>query len=130
MFFFKHFTHNIKHVLQNFHTKLRFSINHTLRPYNREQNMYNKENVKSILNSRPHLADFHSLKFLYSKRFSLLIKNRIFSSVLSVNSCGRHLSLNRNYCWLKMGNKIITFSHEQLDHYQDCTFFNKKEILK
>ncbi|KAL7028485.1 hypothetical protein ACKWTF_005859 [Chironomus riparius] len=29
-----------------------------------------------------------------------------------------------------MGNKIITFSHEQLDHYQDCTFFNKKEILK
>lgn len=29
-----------------------------------------------------------------------------------------------------MGNKIITFSHEQLDLYQDCTFFNKKEILK
>lgn len=29
-----------------------------------------------------------------------------------------------------MGNKIMTFTHEQLDHYQDCTFFNKKEILK
>ncbi|CRK89683.1 CLUMA_CG003469, isoform A, partial [Clunio marinus] len=31
---------------------------------------------------------------------------------------------------IKMGNKIITFTHDQLDHYQDCTFFNKKEILK
>lgn len=24
----------------------------------------------------------------------------------------------------------MTFTHDQLDHYQDCTFFNKKEILK
>jgi hypothetical protein len=30
----------------------------------------------------------------------------------------------------EMGNQIITFTHDQLDHYQDCTFFNKKEILK
>ncbi|XP_074602613.1 calcium and integrin binding family member 2 [Brevipalpus obovatus] len=28
-----------------------------------------------------------------------------------------------------MGNKVITFTDEQLDDYQDCTFFTRKEIL-
>ncbi|XP_038388965.1 calcium and integrin-binding family member 2 isoform X1 [Canis lupus familiaris] len=29
-----------------------------------------------------------------------------------------------------MGNKQTIFTEEQLDNYQDCTFFNKKDILK
>ncbi|XP_063699593.1 calcium and integrin-binding family member 2 [Culicoides brevitarsis] len=29
-----------------------------------------------------------------------------------------------------MGNKIVTFTDEQLDDYQDCTFFTRKEILR
>ncbi|OWF46892.1 calcium and integrin-binding family member 2-like [Mizuhopecten yessoensis] len=29
-----------------------------------------------------------------------------------------------------MGNKITTFSEDQLDAYQDCTFFTRKEILR
>ncbi|KAF7993072.1 hypothetical protein HCN44_005853 [Aphidius gifuensis] len=29
-----------------------------------------------------------------------------------------------------MGNKVTTFSDEQLDNYQDCTFFTRKEILR
>ncbi|KAK9889871.1 hypothetical protein WA026_008673 [Henosepilachna vigintioctopunctata] len=29
-----------------------------------------------------------------------------------------------------MGNKIVTFSEQQLHNYQDCTFFNRKEILR
>ncbi|XP_045481822.1 calcium and integrin-binding family member 2 [Harmonia axyridis] len=29
-----------------------------------------------------------------------------------------------------MGNKIVTFSEQQLHNYQDCTFFNEKEILR
>lgn len=29
-----------------------------------------------------------------------------------------------------MGNKIITFTDKQLDDYQDCTFFTRKEILR
>ncbi|OQV24506.1 putative Calcium and integrin-binding family member 2 [Hypsibius exemplaris] len=28
-----------------------------------------------------------------------------------------------------MGNKLVTFSEEQLEEYQDCTFFGRKEIL-
>ncbi|XP_036695877.1 calcium and integrin-binding family member 2 isoform X3 [Balaenoptera musculus] len=28
-----------------------------------------------------------------------------------------------------MGNKQTIFTEEQLDNYQDCTFFNKKDIL-
>ncbi|KAL0601677.1 Calcium and integrin-binding family member 2 [Plecturocebus cupreus] len=29
-----------------------------------------------------------------------------------------------------MGNKQTIFTEEQLDNYQDCTFFNKTDILK
>lgn len=29
-----------------------------------------------------------------------------------------------------MGNKIVTFSDQQLEDYQDCTFFTRKEILR
>ncbi|XP_071438584.1 calcium and integrin-binding family member 2 [Hetaerina americana] len=29
-----------------------------------------------------------------------------------------------------MGNKIITFTEQQLEDYQDCTFFTRKEILR
>ncbi|KAM5206471.1 calcium and integrin-binding family member 2 isoform 1-T1 [Hipposideros larvatus] len=29
-----------------------------------------------------------------------------------------------------MGNKQTIFTEEQLDNYQDCSFFNKKDILK
>lgn len=29
-----------------------------------------------------------------------------------------------------MGNKVATFSEEQLEIYQDCTFFTRKEILR
>jgi hypothetical protein len=29
-----------------------------------------------------------------------------------------------------MGNKIVTFSEEQLEDYQDCTYFTRKEILR
>lgn len=29
-----------------------------------------------------------------------------------------------------MGNKITTFTEEQIDAYQDCTFFTRKEILR
>ncbi|XP_055852537.1 calcium and integrin-binding family member 2 [Episyrphus balteatus] len=29
-----------------------------------------------------------------------------------------------------MGNKIVTFTEQQLDDYQDCTFFTRKEILR
>ncbi|KAK9303499.1 hypothetical protein QLX08_004813 [Tetragonisca angustula] len=29
-----------------------------------------------------------------------------------------------------MGNKIATFTEEQLEDYQDCTFFTRKEILR
>jgi calcium and integrin-binding protein 2 len=29
-----------------------------------------------------------------------------------------------------MGNKVVTFSDQQLDDYQDCTFFTRKEILR
>ncbi|XP_011310276.1 calcium and integrin-binding family member 2 [Fopius arisanus] len=29
-----------------------------------------------------------------------------------------------------MGNKIATFSEDQLEDYQDCTFFTRKEILR
>ncbi|XP_035219700.1 calcium and integrin-binding family member 3-like isoform X1 [Stegodyphus dumicola] len=29
-----------------------------------------------------------------------------------------------------MGNKVVTFTEEQLEDYQDCTFFTRKEILR
>ncbi|GAB1599464.1 calcium and integrin-binding family member 2-like [Argonauta hians] len=29
-----------------------------------------------------------------------------------------------------MGNKVVTFSEDQLNTYQDCTFFNRKDILR
>ncbi|CAK9799692.1 Calcium and integrin-binding family member 3 [Anthophora plagiata] len=29
-----------------------------------------------------------------------------------------------------MGNKVATFTEEQLENYQDCTFFTRKEILR
>ncbi|XP_065349042.1 calcium and integrin-binding family member 2 isoform X2 [Cloeon dipterum] len=29
-----------------------------------------------------------------------------------------------------MGNKVVTFSEEQIDDYQDCTYFTRKEILR
>lgn len=29
-----------------------------------------------------------------------------------------------------MGNKVSTFTEEQLEDYQDCTFFTRKEILR
>ncbi|XP_044256672.1 calcium and integrin-binding family member 2 [Tribolium madens] len=29
-----------------------------------------------------------------------------------------------------MGNKLLTFSEQQLENYQDCTFFTRKEILR
>ncbi|XP_026474848.1 calcium and integrin-binding family member 2 [Ctenocephalides felis] len=29
-----------------------------------------------------------------------------------------------------MGNKLATFTEEQLEDYQDCTFFTRKEILR
>ncbi|KAG7201911.1 hypothetical protein KM043_004622 [Ampulex compressa] len=29
-----------------------------------------------------------------------------------------------------MGNKVATFSEEQLEDYQDCTYFTRKEILR
>ncbi|CAD7014082.1 unnamed protein product [Ceratitis capitata] len=29
-----------------------------------------------------------------------------------------------------MGNKVATFTEQQLDDYQDCTFFTRKEILR
>ncbi|XP_015184839.1 PREDICTED: calcium and integrin-binding family member 3 [Polistes dominula] len=29
-----------------------------------------------------------------------------------------------------MGNKVATFSEDQLEDYQDCTFFTRKEILR
>ncbi|XP_043245794.1 calcium and integrin-binding family member 2-like [Amphibalanus amphitrite] len=29
-----------------------------------------------------------------------------------------------------MGNKVATFTDDQLDNYQDCTFFTRKEILR
>jgi len=28
-----------------------------------------------------------------------------------------------------MGNKVATFSDQQLESYQDCTYFTRKEIL-
>ncbi|KAM4758972.1 calcium and integrin-binding family member 3 isoform 3-T5 [Cyanocitta cristata] len=34
------------------------------------------------------------------------------------------------YSQLKMGNKQTIFTQEQLDAYQDCTFFTRKEILR
>lgn len=30
----------------------------------------------------------------------------------------------------QMGNKVATFTEEQLEDYQDCTFFTRKEILR
>ena len=30
----------------------------------------------------------------------------------------------------KMGNKQASFSAEQIEQYQDCTFFTKKEIMR
>ncbi|XP_055540028.1 calcium and integrin-binding family member 3 [Wyeomyia smithii] len=29
-----------------------------------------------------------------------------------------------------MGNKVVTFTDQQLEDYQDCTFFTRKEILR
>ncbi|XP_063928528.1 calcium and integrin-binding family member 2 isoform X2 [Zophobas morio] len=29
-----------------------------------------------------------------------------------------------------MGNKLLTFTEQQLENYQDCTFFTRKEILR
>ena len=29
-----------------------------------------------------------------------------------------------------MGNQQASFSNEQIEQYQDCTFFTKKEIIK
>ncbi|XP_018578620.1 calcium and integrin-binding family member 2 [Anoplophora glabripennis] len=29
-----------------------------------------------------------------------------------------------------MGNKLVTFTDQQLENYQDCTFFTRKEILR
>ncbi|XP_064474926.1 calcium and integrin-binding family member 2-like [Ornithodoros turicata] len=29
-----------------------------------------------------------------------------------------------------MGNKVVTFTEEQLEDYQDCTYFTRKEILR
>ncbi|XP_031335417.1 calcium and integrin-binding family member 2 isoform X2 [Photinus pyralis] len=29
-----------------------------------------------------------------------------------------------------MGNKLVTFTEQQLENYQDCTFFTRKEILR
>jgi Ca2+-binding EF-hand superfamily protein len=29
-----------------------------------------------------------------------------------------------------MGNKLVIFTDQQLDDYQDCTFFTRKEILR
>ncbi|XP_066995493.1 calcium and integrin-binding family member 2 [Anabrus simplex] len=29
-----------------------------------------------------------------------------------------------------MGNKLVTFTEEQFEDYQDCTFFTRKEILR
>ncbi|XP_055612533.1 calcium and integrin-binding family member 2-like [Uranotaenia lowii] len=29
-----------------------------------------------------------------------------------------------------MGNKVVTFTDEQLEDYQDCTFFTRKDILR
>jgi len=29
-----------------------------------------------------------------------------------------------------MGNKQASFSAEQIEQYQDCTFFTKKEIIR
>ncbi|PNJ28731.1 CIB3 isoform 2 [Pongo abelii] len=29
-----------------------------------------------------------------------------------------------------MGNKQTVFTHEQLEAYQDCTFFTRKEIMR
>ncbi|XP_046990552.1 calcium and integrin-binding family member 2 [Schistocerca americana] len=29
-----------------------------------------------------------------------------------------------------MGNKVVTFTEEQFEDYQDCTFFTRKEILR
>ncbi|XP_033152552.1 calcium and integrin-binding family member 2 isoform X3 [Drosophila mauritiana] len=29
-----------------------------------------------------------------------------------------------------MGNKVVTFTEQELDDYQDCTFFTRKEILR
>ncbi|XP_022901291.1 calcium and integrin-binding family member 2-like [Onthophagus taurus] len=29
-----------------------------------------------------------------------------------------------------MGNKLVTFTEQQLENYQDCTFFARKEILR
>uniref|UniRef100_A0A2M4CMC5 Putative ca2+-binding kinase n=1 Tax=Anopheles darlingi TaxID=43151 RepID=A0A2M4CMC5_ANODA len=31
---------------------------------------------------------------------------------------------------VSMGNKIVTFTDQQLEDYQDCTFFTRKEILR
>ena len=31
---------------------------------------------------------------------------------------------------VRMGNKVATFSEEQLEDYQDCTYFTRKEILR
>ena len=30
----------------------------------------------------------------------------------------------------EMGNQQASFSNEQIEQYQDCTFFTKKEIIK
>ncbi|KAF4525481.1 hypothetical protein B566_EDAN002339 [Ephemera danica] len=29
-----------------------------------------------------------------------------------------------------MGNKVVTFTEEQIEDYQDCTYFTRKEILR
>ncbi|KAM7285962.1 calcium and integrin-binding family member 3 [Ixodes scapularis] len=39
-------------------------------------------------------------------------------------------SFRRRHVSDRMGNKIATFTDEQLEDYQDCTYFTRKEILR
>lgn len=44
-----------------------------------------------------------------------------------------HPSGESGWCisgWSVMGNKVVTFTDQQLEDYQDCTFFTRKEILR
>ncbi|XP_064547051.1 calcium and integrin-binding family member 2 isoform X2 [Drosophila montana] len=43
---------------------------------------------------------------------------------------GQKLCINKHNWLSRMGNKIVTFTEQQLDDYQDCTFFTRKEILR
>lgn len=49
-------------------------------------------------------------------------KNRVRLVVVALSDGVHHCQT--------MGNKVVTFTDQQLEDYQDCTFFTRKEILR